>query len=223
MLSQYPQWANTVLEIAVSSDRLPLIYIATKYGGVIDDPSVLYNEMKYGDVETAIALLENGAPLPSNIENAIADVHRNTWAGPFRRLLKALFDRHDVNGIDYVRLVSEWRDQGGLRDMSALLHEFGYDFTKARSINVVDFFHRSIMGSYEGELFDLLTWGQKIEFEHPHFDDPPECHRLSKLLMLHEREMAELKIVEQTAANITTALADAGLTQDDAPKPKRRM
>lgn len=223
MLSQHPQWANTVLDIAVSSDRSPLISIATKYGGVIVDPLVLYHAMQYCDVETAIALVENGAPIPSNIESAFADAHRKAWAGPFRRLLKALFDRHDVNGIDYVRLVSEWRDQDGLRDMSALLHEFGYDFTKTRSINVVGFFHRSILGSYEGELCDLLTWGQKIDFEHPHFDDPPEDHKLNKLVIINDKEKAELMIAEQTAASINQALADAGLTQDDTPKPKRKM
>ncbi|HEL3799271.1 TPA: hypothetical protein UOJ36_000026 [Stenotrophomonas maltophilia] len=226
MLSQHPQWANTVLDIAIKNDRWPLISIAKKSGVVIDCPSVLYRVMQRGDVHTSISLVENGAPLPlNNIESAIADAHRHrrAGAGPFRQLLKTIFDRHGVNSVDYVRLVSEWGNQRGLRDMGALLHEFGYDFHKTRSINVVGFFHRSILGSYEGELCDLLTWGQKIDFEHPHFDDPPEDHKLNKLVIINDKEKAELMIAEQTAASINQALADAGLTQDDTPKPKRKM
>lgn len=223
MLSQHPQWANTVLDIAIYNDRLPLIYIAKKYGGVIADPVVVENAMWHGHVETAIALVENGAPLPPNMEGAITDAHRRAWSGPFRRLLKAIFDRYDVNSIDYAQLVSEWRGEHGLSDMSALLREFGYDFSNAKCINIDVFQERVILGFYEGELCNLLSWGQKIDFDGWLFKNPLPQHEICRWLLLKDAAESELMIAEQTAASINQALADAGLTQDDTPKPKRKM
>lgn len=221
MLSQHPQWANSVLNIAIGNDRLPLIYIAKKYGGVIDNPSALEMAMWQGHLDTAIALLENGAPLPTNMENAIADAYRRS--GNFRRLFKALLDRLDVKSIDYLRLVEEWRCERGLRDVSALLHEFGYDFSNAKCINIDVFQERVILGFYEGELCDLLSWGQKIDFDGWLFKNPLPQHEICRWWLLKDAAEAEQLIAERTAANIAQALADAGLAQDDTPKPKRRM
>ncbi|MBK0052985.1 hypothetical protein IAE41_01845 [Stenotrophomonas sp. S39] len=225
MLSQHPQWANEVLDCAILHDRWSLIYIASKHGAVIDSPSLLCRAMQHGDIETAIALAECGSPIPDKLEGLIADVCGRTSRSDLQcRLLKAIFDRHDVNSIDYERLVAEFQSNCGLRDVSAMLHEFGYDFTKTGSISVVYFLHRCILSLYEGELCDLMTWGQEIDFEHPHFDNPLESHQVIKWKILQEKSRAERMIIERTAANIAQALMNESLVpSEDAPQRKRRM
>lgn len=56
--------------------------------------------------------------------------------------------------------------------------------------------------------------------------EPSPIHYQIRMMwnsVLRKMNPTEQMIAEQTAANITTALADAGLTQDDSRKPKRRM
>lgn len=230
-LSVKPKKANDVFDCAVlcnstfNNSRSSVLKIAARYiyfdgmQGVLRDAFVR-NAAFNRDINTSIELVDSGlldhcfyveellvelsvwCRCPEEIESLIAAIIRRRRKVSHLKVLNQLTRPPLENGALAVHNV--------LR----IMQKNGYDFHGGLPVAPETFFYPN---PSPGLISDLIEWGVCVE--------RPTEHGLSEMAAHINAEIdeGERRIAERNASNIAQALADAGLTQDDTPKPKRRM
>ncbi|HEL4661127.1 TPA: hypothetical protein UN036_000423 [Stenotrophomonas maltophilia] len=226
-LSVKPKKAGDIFDSAVmynshfNNSASGILKFASSVAGfeVIRDAFV-HNAAFNLDIKTTIELVDSGlldqcfyveeilfelsvwCKCPAEIESVIAAIIRRRSKVSYVKVLNQVTRPPLENGASAVHHV--------LR----IMHKNGYDFHGGSPVAPETFF---CPNPSPGLISDLIEWGVSVE--------RPTEHGLSEMAahINSEIDEGERRIAERDAANITQALADAGLTQDDAPKPKRRM
>ncbi len=98
-----------------------------------------------------------------------------------------------------------------------IMRENGCDFSGGIPVACETF----LFNNCPGLISDLVEWGVYVDRPSPEYNGKGLCRVVASINS--EVDEGERRIAEREATNINTALADAGQTQDDAPKQKRRM
>lgn len=230
-LSVKPKKANDVFYCAVlcnstfNNSRSSVLKIAARYiyfdgmQGALRNAFVR-NAALNRDISTSIEMVDSGlldhcfyieevlvelsasCKCAAEMDDLIAAVIRRRMKVRYHEVLNQLTRPPLENGASAVHNV--------LR----IMQKNGYDFHGGLPVAAETFFHPN---PSPGLVSDLIEWGVFVE--------RPTEHGLSEMAAHINAEIdeGERRIAERDAANIAQALADAGLTQDDTPKPKRRM
>lgn len=184
------------------------------------------------DVITAIETVKQGVlGNRGYCERLLVDLSTHIDCHPRMADLLAAIIRHRPS-LDFGRMLyMGLGNMASLYRLSKIMRNNGYDFPGCEPVTVAPFLLSVIdHDDFEpGVISDWLAWGLRIE-------DPDNYYLSSQFIqeskskykptlysVVNEMLEGERPNNERQAANITQALADAGLTQDDAPKTKRRM
>ncbi|HDS1140544.1 hypothetical protein NJG17_08445 [Stenotrophomonas maltophilia] len=245
-LSIYRYEAARVFNCAVSFtektsvSRSDLLRVAAKY---IADFSRIHekffvNTVGNLDVETSIELVGQGVlGVHCYSELLLLDLSQHIDCHPrMEDLLRAIIQHRLSLNFDGMLMLLAGKDRAeggglsGLHRLSKIMRNKGYDFSVCEPVEIWPFLWCAIHCEHfkAGVISDLLAWGLRIEDPNNYLSIKhmqtirPKFMPVFKSIIDEMRE-GERRNAEREAANIAQALAEAGLTQDDTPKPRRRM
>ncbi|WP_180882259.1 hypothetical protein [Stenotrophomonas maltophilia] len=163
-----------------------------------------------GDIEQLLVELCEAYSCHPEIEHLVATIIRRCRPVDYAVVL------HQLN---YFPLLSRRDGPGGVHSALRIMHKNGCNFGGGSPVNPKTFFY-----SYNyshGLISDLIEWGVCVERPSRDCNDDESSDDVRYINS--EIDEGERRIAERDAANITQALADAGLTQSEDSKPKRRM
>ncbi len=226
-LSVKPKKAGDIFDSAVmynshfNNSASGILKIAANVAGfeVIRDAFV-YNAALNLDVETSIDLVNSGVlDRCWDIECLLFEL--SVWCkrqSEIESLMAAIIRRR--RNVSHLKVLNQLtrppleNGASAVHNVLRIMQKNGYDFHGGLPVAPETFF---CPNPSPGLISDLIEWGVYVE--------RPTEHGLSEMAahINSEIDEGERRIAERDAANIAQALADAGLTQDDTPKPKRRM
>lgn len=226
-----PKKAADVFQCAVlcnstfNNSRSSVLKIASRYiyfdgmQGMLRDAFVR-NAAFNGDISTSIELVDSGLlDRCFYIEELLVELSASCeFPAEIHCLIAAIIRRQ--SGLSCLKVLNQLtrppleNGASAVHNVLRIMQENGYDFRGVLPVAPETFFYPN---PSPGLISDLIEWGVCVE--------RPSEHGLSGMAahIISEIDEGERRIAERDAANIVKALADAGLTHDDTPKPKRRM
>ncbi|WP_141739026.1 MULTISPECIES: hypothetical protein [Stenotrophomonas] len=237
-LSAKPEEAANVFGCAYlynshfNNERSDILKMSASFVENFDEIRVAFieNAVNNRDVDTSIELVNSGVlDGCGDIEQLLVELCEAYSCCPeMEHLVATIIHRSRsvdcavvLHQLNYFPLLSRRHGLRGRGVHSALriMHKNGCKFGGGSPVNPKSFFYS--FNYSHGLISDLIEWGVCVE--RPSRDCNDDESNDDVRYINSEIDEGERRIAERDAANITQALADAGLTQDDAPKPKRRM